>query len=149
MKDFTIRPIGTEEKSEWLRMRIALWPEDTPDEHRAEMDEIFADPMQPVFVFVRSNGKLGGYLEAGTRQYAEGCKSSPVGYIEGWFVDEALRGQGIGKKLVQAAEEWARSQGLTEMASDTWLDNEDSIQAHLKLGYAEVERTVNFAKKLS
>ena len=63
-------------------------------------------------------------------------------------MDEDLREQGIGKLLVKAAEDWARSQGLTEMASDTWLDNEVSIQAHLKMGYEEVERLAHFAKKL-
>jgi aminoglycoside 6'-N-acetyltransferase I len=63
-------------------------------------------------------------------------------------VDEDLRGQGIGKALVDAAEDWARAQGLTEMASDTWLDNEVSIQAHLKMGYEEAERLVHFIKKL-
>ena len=91
---------------------------------------------------------LGGFLEAGTRKYAEGCDTSPVGYIEGWYVDEDLRGKGIGKALVKAAEDWTRLQGLTEMASDTWLDNEVSIQAHLKMGYEETERLVHFAKKL-
>ena len=59
-----------------------------------------------------------------------------------------MRERGIGKALVHAAEEWARSQGLTEMASDTWLDNEVSIQAHLKMGYEEAERLVHFVKKL-
>jgi aminoglycoside 6'-N-acetyltransferase I len=49
---------------------------------------------------------------------------------------------------VKAAEDWARSQGLTEMASDTWLDNEVSIRAHLRMGYEETERLVHFAKKL-
>lgn len=148
MKSIIIRRVSSKDRLEWLRMRIALWSDDTPDDHRSEMDEIFADPMRPVFVVVRPNGRLGGFLEAGTRDYAEGCKTSPVGYIEGWYVDADLRGQGVGKALVEIAEQWARSQGLTEMASDTWLDNEDSIQAHLKLGYEEVERTVNFAKKL-
>jgi L-amino acid N-acyltransferase YncA len=56
--------------------------------------------------------------------------------------------QGLGKALVQAAEEWARSQGLTEMASDTWLENDASIRAHLKMGYEEAERLVHFIKKL-
>jgi aminoglycoside 6'-N-acetyltransferase I len=91
---------------------------------------------------------LGGFLEAGTRKYAEGCETSPVGYIEGWYVDEDLRQQGIGIRLVKTAEEWARYQGLTEMASDTWLENEVSIRTHLKLGYKEAERLVHFMKKL-
>ena len=148
MSGIPVRRVLSEDKAEWLRMRIVLWPDTSPDKHRAEMDEIFPDPMQPVFVAVRSNGRLGGFLEAGTRKYAEGCETSPVGYIEGWYVDKDLRGQGVGKALVQAAEEWAREQGMAEIASDTWLDNEVSIQAHLKLGYAEVERAVHFAKRL-
>jgi aminoglycoside 6'-N-acetyltransferase I len=148
MKGITIRRVLPEDKAEWLRMRLSLWPDASPDKHLAEMNEIIPGPMQPVFVVVRSNGQLGGYLEVGTRKYAEGCESSPVGYIKGWFVNEDLRGQGVGRALMHAVEEWAREQGLTEIASDTWLDNEASIQAHLKLGYEEVERTVNFAKKL-
>ncbi len=34
------------------------------------------------------------------------------------------------------------------MASDTWLSNEESIRAHLKLGYSEVERLVHFVKRI-
>jgi aminoglycoside 6'-N-acetyltransferase I len=49
-----------------------------------------------------------------------------VGYIEGWFVYEALRNRGIGKELMRAAEDWAREHGCREMASDTWIDNEES-----------------------
>ena len=59
-----------------------------------------------------------------------------------------MRGQGISKWLTQAAEDWARGKGCSEMASDTWLDNEPSIRAHVKLGYFEVERLVHFVKQL-
>ena len=148
MSEIIIRRAMQADKPEWLRMRLLLWPDGTPEGFAREMDVLLADPLTPVFVAARSNGKLGGFLEAGTRKYAERCESSPVGYIEGWYVDEDLREQGIGKALVHAAEEWARSQDLTEMGSDTWLDNEVSIQAHLKMGYEEAERLVHFAKKL-
>jgi len=47
---------------------------------------------------------------------------------------------------VQAAEAWARKQGLKEIASDTQIDNTVSIQAHKVLGYEEVERLVCFRK---
>ena len=96
----------------------------------------------------RSDERLGGFIEMGQRNYAEDCETSPVAYIEGWYVDADLRGQGWGKALVMAGEAWARNQALTEIASDTWLDNETSIQAHLALGYRESERLVHFAKKL-
>ena len=148
MSDVTIRQAKTEDKPEWLCMRLTLWPHHTADELAPDMDGMLADPLQPVYVAELSNGSLAGFLEAGTRKYAEGCETSPVGYIEGWYVDADLRGQGIGKALVRAAEDWARSQGFREMASDTWLENEGSIRAHGRLGYEETERLVHFAKKL-
>jgi aminoglycoside 6'-N-acetyltransferase I len=148
MKSITIRRATPVDKPEWLRMRLLLWPFGTAEGFSEDMDSLLGDLLTPVFVAVRSEGGLGGFLEAGTRKYAEGSESSPVGYIEGWFIDEELRGQGIGKALVMAAEDWARAQGLTEMGSDTWLDNEVSIQAHLKMGYEEAERLVHFIKKL-
>jgi aminoglycoside 6'-N-acetyltransferase I len=63
-------------------------------------------------------------------------------------VDEHIRGQKLGREMVRVAEEWAREKGCTEMASDTWLENETSIAAHLKIGYEEVERLVHFVKRL-
>lgn len=148
MQNIIIRKASAEDKSEWLRLRLALWPDNTAEDALAEMDEFLSDANTPVFVAVRENGKLGGFLEGGLRKYAEGCDTSPVGYIEGWFVDEDLRGQGVGGALVQAMEAWAREQGYKEIASDTWLDNETSIRAHLALGYEESERLVHFRKML-
>ncbi|GAB4489728.1 MAG: GNAT family N-acetyltransferase [Anaerolineales bacterium] len=134
---------------EWLRMRCALWGDASAEEHEAEMRDILADPDSPVFVAARPTGLLGGFLEGGVRKYADGCDSSPVGYIEGWYVDADLRCQGLGGALVQAMEAWARKRGLTEMASDTWIENETSIAAHKRLGYEEAERLVHFVKRLS
>ncbi len=143
-----IRLATAADTSEWLRMRLLLWPENKADGLLREMHDMLADPMTPVFVLERPEGGLGGFLEAGTRKYAEGCETSPVGYIEGWFVDEDLRGRGFGHALVRQAEDWARLQGLKEMASDTWPDNEGSIRAHLAMGYTDVGRVIHFMKTL-
>ena len=115
---------------------------------RAEMEDWQTNPKNATFVIERAGGLLGGFIEMGQRNYAEGCDASPVAYIEGWYVDKDLRGQGWGAKLVMAGEAWARDQALTEIASDTWLDNETSIQAHLTLGYRESVLLVHFVKKL-
>ena len=133
---------------EWLRMRMLLWPDADPKGLEDELDSILVDPMTPVFVAEREDGRLCGLLEAGTRPYADGCDTSPVGYIEGWYVDEDLRGRGIGRALVAEAEDWARDRGLHEMASDTALTNEAGHKAHLALGYRDMEHLVHFAKKL-
>ena len=134
--------------NEWLRMRRLLWDDASVEEHEAEMRDILADPDTPVFIAVRPDGRPGGLLEGGLRKYADGCEAGPVGYVEGWYVDADLRRQGLGRALVQAMEAWARQRGLTEMASDTWIENETSIAAHKRLGYEEAERLVHFVKKL-
>jgi aminoglycoside 6'-N-acetyltransferase I len=64
-------------------------------------------------------------------------------------VDAEYRNKGIGRALVTAAEEWARSKGSTEMASDAELGNDPSLSAHLKLGYEETSRLVHLRKELN
>ena len=145
---FTIRRATQEDKPEWIRMRQGLWP-DAPLEYlNFDLDELLADEDAAIFVAANSDGELVAFIEAGLRGYGEGCDTSPVGYIEAWYVDPHLRGQKLGRELVRAAEGWAREKGCTEMASDTWLDNHASIQAHYKMGYYEVDRLVHFVKRL-
>ena len=145
---FTVRRVTPSDQTEWLRMRRLLWPEGQADDPSQEMASIVTDPRTPVFVAERAEGGLGGFLEAGTRPYADGCDTSPVGYIEGWFVDEDLRQHGVGRALVEAAERWARGLGLHEMASDAFITNETSLKAHQALGYKDTERLIHFAKVL-
>jgi len=101
-----------------------------------------------VFVVDRGAGRLAGFVEVGTRPYADGCDTSPVAYLEAWYVDPDVRRQGHGRALVAAAERWARAQGYREMASDTQLDNVVSQAAHRRAGYHEVDRVVQFRKEL-
>ena len=145
---YSIRRATPEDKPEWLRMRQGLWPEAPLDYLSLNLDDLLNDADAGIFVASDSQGQLIGFIEAGLRDYGEGCETSPVGYIEAWYVDPHVRGQKLGRDLVHAAEQWAREKGCTEMASDTWLENETSIEAHKKLGYWEVERLVHFVKRL-
>jgi aminoglycoside 6'-N-acetyltransferase I len=142
-----VRRVLHADKDLWLQMRKGIWP-DAPDEYLSyDLDEILDSEIDAVFMaFV--DDQPAGMIEARLRDYGEGCETSPVGYIEAWFVHQSFRGRGIAGVLTDAAEAWAREKGCTEMASDTWLDNETSIRAHVKLGYVEVERLVHFVKQL-
>lgn len=142
-----IRRVTAEDREEWFKMRKGIWTE-APDEYLGlDMDGILASDRAAVFMaFV--DGIPAGMIETRLRDYGEGCETSPVGYIEGWFVYPDMRGSGVSGALVTAAENWARERGCSEMASDTWLDNAVSIRAHLRLGYQEADRLVHFVKKL-
>ena len=129
-------------------MRRMLW-EDCPDEEQVrEMEEILGSDTEAVFVAERTEGGLCGFVEAALRSRADGCDSSPVGYIEGWYVDENFRRRGVGRALVDAAEAWARSRGCRQMASDAELWNAVSHRAHGAIGYEETARLVLFKKDL-
>jgi aminoglycoside 6'-N-acetyltransferase I len=71
-----IRQIIPSDTAEWLRMRLALWPEHSAEEHLQDMETVHADPTNAVFVAQRENGSLCGFLEAAQRKYADGCDTS-------------------------------------------------------------------------
>lgn len=125
-------------------MRDALWPDQTA----ADMADWLARPDAAVLVAERMSGGLCGFAEVGARSIAEGCTTSPVAYLEGWYVDSDARRQGVGAALLRAVEAWARRAGHRELASDTGLTNQVSQQAHERLGFTEVERAVQYRKLL-
>lgn len=148
--EYLVRGLEESDLPEWLRLRSELWDETSEDDHMAEMADIIEEPAnQFVAVADVGDGRLGGFLEASIRTHVEDCETENVGYLEGWFVEEAYRRCGIGSALVRAAEHWAQSRGCTEMASDAEIDNLVSQTAHEKLGYRETSRLVHLKKQLT
>ncbi len=143
-----VRPYRDADWTEWLRMSHALFPAESDESLTTGMRDFRARRDAEVFVADRGDGGLAGFVEAGSRAYADGCDTSPVGYVEAWFVDPDVRRQGLGRALLAAAEDWARAQGYTEMASDALIDNVVNHQAHAAAGYVEMERLVVFRKPL-
>jgi aminoglycoside 6'-N-acetyltransferase I len=143
-----VRPYGSSDREQLVRMSVALFPE--PAENVVTPDALAfrARRHADVFVAERPDGTLSGFVEVGTRPYADGCDSSPVGYVEAWYVDPDVRRQGYGRALLAAAEDWARARGCTEIASDTQITNTVSYAAHRRAGYDEVDRIVQFRKAL-
>ena len=80
--------------------------------------------------------------------YVEGTETSPVGYLEGVFVREPLRGRGVAKALLETCQAWAKEMGCAEFASDCELDNEDSLKFHMAMGFEEANRIICFKKEL-
>lgn len=148
--EFTIRPLDESDLPEWLRLRQLLWDGSDEYDQKDEMLDIIND-LESQFVAVADigGGRLAGFLEASIRTHVEDCETDHVGYLEGWFVEDAYRQHGIGAGLVALAEEWARGRGCSEMASDAEIDNLVSLQAHQRLGYSETSRLVHLKKQLN
>jgi aminoglycoside 6'-N-acetyltransferase I len=146
-----LRPLELKDRRAWADMRAALWPEADPAELAHETVKHFAGvkAAEEVWVAEEVTGRLLGFLELSLRAYAEGCASSPVPYIEGWYVTAEARHLGVGRALVEAAQNWARLRGFAEIASDAVLQNDASHAAHRSLGFEEVERIVCYRKSLA
>jgi aminoglycoside 6'-N-acetyltransferase I len=150
----TIRTALEADREVLAKYRAALWPESSEEEHSRELALVLSGKMPSVlpyatYVAVADDGSVVGFADISLRSYADGCDPArPVGYLEGWYVSESCRLQGAGAALLAAGEEWARAQGCTEFASDTWIDNEPSQRAHEALGFEEVDRCVLYRKRL-
>jgi aminoglycoside 6'-N-acetyltransferase I len=129
-------------------MSRALFPHHTETELEPGMRDFAARSDAAVFIAERPDGTSCGFVEIGARPYADGCSTGPVGYVEAWYTDPDVRRQGYGRALLRAAEDWARAAGHREMASDSQLGNTISHAAHVRSGYEEVDRVVQFRKDL-
>ena len=147
-----VRSAIADDADVWLRMREALWPHLDGGSHIGEVQQYFQGKLRmplEVLLAVDNRGVAVGFAELSIRSYAEGCESDRIAYLEGWYVEPGFRGQGVGRALITAAEEWGIRQGCTEFGSDAELENEVSAQAHQALGFEETVKLRCFRKALS
>jgi len=132
----------------WSFMRNALYGELEDDFQREEMKAITNDPENRASYIAYEIGSEVGMIELSLRNFVDGCLSSPVGYIEGIYINESLRGKGYGRKLVDEARGWAKEKGCTELAADSELSNVEAQQFHQALGFEETYRIVQYKMSL-
>lgn len=145
--DITLQSPTQNNTAAWLELRKKLWHLSDEEKHLREIQEYFNTKNRTAFIAYQGTIPVG-FIEVSLREYAEGCKDTPVGYIEGWFVDEPYRRKGIGRLLMHAAENWARVQGCTQLASDAELNNGTSIDAHKQMGFKIYNQLVHFIKDI-
>jgi len=133
--------------NQWLPLRQKLWPPNESDDFEKEIKDIIESPTMTCFL-VRENESYVGFAEVGIREYADGCSTKNVGYLEGIFIEPEHRKRGFAMALICKSEEWLVEQGCIEVASDTEIDNLPSLHFHKAAGFVELKPVVQFIKKL-
>ena len=114
-------------------LAVQMWDSHTAEELEVEFSETIPDDQSAFFIKYVNDSPVG-FAQCGLRHdYVEGTESSPVGYLEGIFVEEGYRKQGFAKELLCACQQWAKDMGCTEFASDCELDNFESLQFHIAI----------------
>lgn len=143
-----IIPASSEHWQDLVRMAYSLWPDNSIEELEDEFTSLVKSAKDQIYI-AKCLGDCVGFVHVSLREdYVEGSDSSPVGYLEGIYVKPSYRRQGIGKKLTAKAESWAALKGCSQFASDTELENKQSIHFHRQVGFCEANRLVCFIKKL-
>lgn len=148
MREWLLAPPRGSDDRAWLELRMALWPDGSQAEHLGAMADTLARGHY-VRLAQSSTGGAVGFVEASKRSdYVNGTTSSPVAFLEGLYVEPAARRRGVARALVAAVVAWALGEGLSELASDSLIDNLAAHAAHRALGFEESERVVYFRRPL-
>ncbi len=129
-------------------LAVQMWTSHTVEDLSNGFSSLMENDNSALYLLI-INGTIEGFAQCGLRHdYVEGTNSSPVGYLEGIFVQEEYRKQGFAKQLFKYCEQWAKEKSCSEFASDCELDNEISRQFHRNLGFDEANRIICFTKKI-
>ena len=141
------KPASKKDITALVEMGLLLWPKESKAGLEKEFSKYLKQKNQKIIICFDKK-EYAGFIHTSIRkEYVEGAKTSPVGYIEGIFVYEKYRKKGIAKELVKLGEIWAKGKGCKEMGSDTETENKKSIAFHTSLGFSS-EEVVIFIKKI-
>lgn len=143
-----IYPAKRAEANMVAELAIQMWEDNTVDGLAKDFKDLISNAEAVVFLAKWEENAVGFAQCQLRHDYVEGTDSSPVGYLEGIFVQEEYRGRGIAKQLLKACENWAGGMGCTEFASDCELTNSGSFKFHMSMGFEEANRIICFTKKL-
>lgn len=119
-QDTYVCPMTPEFALDWEAMRCDLWPEGCAD-HAPEISAFFNQSItEPIAVLIARilPDCVVGFAELSLRYDIAGLAGKKTGYVEGLYVDPAVRNQGVARRLVSACRQWARDSGCMAFASD-------------------------------
>jgi GNAT superfamily N-acetyltransferase len=97
-------------------------------------------------VFVAATPEVVGWIHAAEHELLEVALHCE---IWGLVVADGRRGLGVGRRLVEAVEEWARRRGLTEISVRSNVIRPDSHPFYERLGFGRYKTQHAYRKPLA
>ena len=115
------------------------------DAMRQRIESLLRHPDQAIYVASLS-GKVVAWIDLAVTWH---LTSEPRVEIAGLVVSSEVRSRGIGRLLVERAEQWAVSRGLTGMLVRSRITREDAHRFYLREGYERTKTQAVFTKELA
>jgi aminoglycoside 6'-N-acetyltransferase I len=145
--DDMIIEYSSEYFDQYKKLIKELW-NDISEEEIIEITNEHLKGKEFIFLYKRDN-KIIGFINTTIRKdYVEGSSSSGVGYIEGIYVCESYRRNQVAISLIKHVISIFSSIGITELGSDTELENEISQFFHKAVGFKEVSKIVHYIMRI-
>jgi len=116
-----------------------------PEQVSARLGRILPEGGHAVFVAEAEDGRVCGFAHVFGYHVVE---SDPRAEVSGLVVDQAHRGQGVGKRLMQHVEDWARQQGYAVVSLRSNVVREQAHTFYQGLGYHCHKTQKSFRKEL-
>jgi aminoglycoside 6'-N-acetyltransferase I len=133
-----VREMRAEDRAAWASMRAALWPEEDTSVLAQEIGGFLGSDEAWGFIAETADGAPVGFAELAIRNYANGCETQPVPFLEGIWVKDEFRRQGIGARLIRYVEAFLVARGYRELGSDALIDNAISHKSHCGWGFPKL-----------
>jgi GNAT superfamily N-acetyltransferase len=145
LTDAGVRRARPSDREELARLSTELGYPMTPSEAEARLGEIANHP-DHVFLVADSNGRVAGWIQVSRTRIFESARGAE---IAGLVVGEAVRGRGIGHRLVEEAARWARENGCEALRVRTNVVREDAQRFYRREGFADVKTQKVLERKLT
>ena len=87
-----------------------------------------------------------GWIDVGLVHHLQ---AEPYGEIGGLVVGGTVRGSGIGRQLLERAEQWTRERGVAKVLVRSRISREDAHRFYLREGYGRTKTSAVFTKSLA
>lgn len=139
------REARLEDAARLAELSAALGYPATPDTMEVRLRRLLARTDDTVLVAEADSGYVVGWIHGSQQELLE---SEPRCEILGLVVDAEHRGKGVGRRLIELLEQWARDRGLGLMAVRSNVSRQESHPFYERLGYVRAKTQHAYRKSL-
>jgi len=145
MCEYTIRTARSDDHLIISELCDQLGYPTTPNQVKDRLSKLLNTSNQTIFVITQS-GRIYGWVHILLVQYLESERFAEIG---GLIVDQNQRGLGLGKQLMQAAENWARQKNVFTIRLRSNIIRSEAHKFYETLGYINQKTQFTFVKHLA